>query len=237
MITLVGVGHVFEIGEQVKAVIRSRHPEVVCLELDAARYMALTHKDAPRSIPLQYRLLAYFQKRMADKFGTEVGDEMLAAAQAAQEIGASLALIDVDASQMFANLWRRMSFKERLNLLGGAFVGVFIPKERVEKEIVQYEQNSDEYIKSMGEAFPTIKEVLIDDRNRHMSQQLTSLSQQHRNIVAIIGDGHIPGLLEGLKDSAVELEVIRLKDLRGGTLPSPPLQSAEHNVTYWYHYR
>ena len=235
MITLVGVGHVFEISEQVKDVIRTRRPEVVCLELDAGRYSALLNRGAPRSIPLQYRLLAYFQKRMAEKFGTEVGEEMMAAAQAAQEIGAGVALIDVDANRMFAELWRKMSFKERVNLLGGAFMGIFIPKERVEKEIVQYEQNSDEYIRSMGEGFPTIKEVLIDDRNRYMAQQLTTLSQQHSNIVAIVGDGHIPGLLEALK--GVEVSVIRLKELRSGTISSTPVQGAEHNVTYWYHYR
>ncbi len=235
MITLVGVGHVFEISEQVKGVIRTRRPEVVCLELDPGRYSALLSRNAPRTVPLQYRLLAYFQKRMAEKFGTEVGEEMMAAAQAAQEVGATVALIDVDASRMFAELWRRMSFKERMSLLGGAFVGLFLPKERVEKEIVQYEQNSDEYIKSMSAGFPTIKEVLIDDRNRHMAQQLTALSQQFSNIVAIVGDGHVPGLLEALK--GLDVSVIRLKDLRGGTIPGSAPQGAEHNVTYWYNYR
>jgi len=235
MITLVGVGHVFEISEQVKAVIRSKHPEVVCLELDAGRYMTLVNRNAPRSIPLQYRLLAYFQKRMAEKFGTEVGDEMMAGADAAKEIGAGIALIDVDANRMFAELWRKMSFKERLNLLGGAFFGLFIPKERVEKEVERYEQNADEYIKSMSEGFPAIKEVLIDDRNRYMAQQLTALSQRHSNILAIVGDGHVPGLLEALK--SLEVQVIRLKDLRSGTISAPQAQGAEHNVTYWYHYR
>jgi pheromone shutdown protein TraB len=235
MITLVGVGHVFAISEQVKAVIRARRPEVVCLELDAGRYSALQNRNAPRSIPLQYRMLAYFQKRMAEKFGTEVGEEMMAAAHAAQEVGAGIALIDVDASRMFAELWRRMPFKERVSLLGGAFMGLFIPKERVEKEIVQYEEHSDQYIESMGEGFPTIKEVLIDDRNRYMAQQLTALSQQHSNIVAIVGDGHIPGLLAALKDA--QLEVIRLKDLRSGKPSTNPVQGTEHNVSYWYHYK
>jgi pheromone shutdown protein TraB len=235
MITLVGVGHVFEISEQVKNVVRSRHPEVVCLELDAGRYMTLVNRNAPRAIPLQYRLLAYFQKRMAGKFGTEVGDEMMAAAEAAKEIGAGLALIDMDANRMFADLWRRMSFRERLNLLGGAFFGLFMPKEKVEREVERYEQNSDDYIKSMGEGFPTIKEVLIDDRNRFMAQQLTNLSQQHRSIMAIVGDGHVPGLLEALK--GLEVEVVRLKDLRAAPPSEPQAHGAEHNVTYWYHYR
>jgi len=235
MITLVGVGHVFEISEQVKAVVRSRRPRVVCLELDAGRYMALTRKDKSRSLPLQYRLLAYFQQRMAEKFGTEVGDEMMAAAEAAKEIGAGVALIDVDANRMFAELWRKMSFKERINLLGGAFFGLFLPRERVEKEIERYEENSEDYIKSMGDGFPTIKAVLIDDRNRHMSQQLKSLSQQHGTVVAVVGDGHVPGLLEALKD--VEVEVVRLKDLRSGAPADQQGQAAEHNVTYWYHYK
>jgi len=235
MITLVGVGHVFEISEQVKGVIRSRHPEVVCLELDAGRYMTLVNRNAPRAIPLQYRLLAYFQKSMAEKFGTEVGDEMMAAADAAKEIGAGLALIDVDANRMFQELWRRMSFRERASLLGGALFGLFIPKERVEAEVERYENNADEYIKSMGEGFPVLKEVLIDDRNKHMAQQLTVISQQHRNIVAIVGDGHIPGLLEALK--GLEIEVVRLKDLRAGTPSVQQTHGAEHNVTYWYHYR
>jgi len=235
MITLVGVGHVFEIAEQVKDIIRSRHPEIVCLELDSGRYMALMSKTTSKSVPIQYRLLAYFQKRMAEKFGTEVGDEMMAAAQAAQEVGAGIALIDVDANRMFAQLWKRMTFKERVNLLGGAFFGLFIPKERVEKEIDQYEQNSDEYIKNLGGSFPTIKEVLIDDRDKHMAKQLVALSQQHKNIVAIVGDGHVPGMIGAL--DGVEVEIVRLKDLRSGTPASPPSQGPEHTVTYWYHYR
>jgi len=235
MITLVGVGHVFEIAEQVKDIIRSRHPEIVCLELDSGRYMALMSKTTSKSVPIQYRLLAYFQKRMAEKFGTEVGDEMMAAAQAAQEVGAGIALIDVDANRMFAQLWKRMTFKERVNLLGGAFFGLFIPKERVEKEIDQYEQNADEYIKNLGGSFPTIKEVLIDDRDKHMAKQLVALSQQHKNIVAIVGDGHVPGMIGAL--DGVEVEIVRLKDLRSGTPASPPSQGPEHTVTYWYHYR
>src|SRR4030066_299272 len=132
MITLIGVGHVFAISENVKDIIRSNRPEVVCLELDAARYNALVQKDHSRAVPLQYRLLAYFQKRMADKFGTEVGDEMMAAAGAAQEVGARVALIDLDASRVFSQLWKRMSMKERINLLWGAFAGLFVSKKVVE---------------------------------------------------------------------------------------------------------
>jgi pheromone shutdown protein TraB len=135
MITLIGVGHVFAISDRVNEVIHSRRPDVVCLELDPIRYQSLLQKDDARRVPLQYSLLAMFQKRMADKFGSEVGDEMLAAASAARQVGARVALIDVDSSRMLAMLWKRMSVKEKLGLFFGALVGLVSSKETVEKEM------------------------------------------------------------------------------------------------------
>lgn len=232
MITLVGVGHVFAISDRVKDVIRSKRPEVVCLELDPARYHALVHRDEPRSVPLQYRLLAYFQSSMAEKFGSQVGDEMLAAAEAASEVGARIALIDMDAARVFSQLWKRMSFREKLSLFGGAFVGLFFSKKKVEQEMEKYEGNEAQYMEIMGKGFPTIKEVLIDDRNKHMSDVLRSLASQHPAIVAVVGDGHVPGLLEQLKP--LEIESVRLKDLRSGKSQAAP-PGSEVTTSFWYH--
>lgn len=230
MITLIGVGHVFAISENVKELIRSKRPEVVCLELDIARYNALVQKDSTRAVPLQYKLLAYFQRRMADKFGTEVGDEMMAAVGAAQEVGARVALIDLDAARVFSQLWKRMSMKERINLLWGGFAGLFVSKKVVEKEMDKYEGNEEQYLETLGEGFPTIKEVLIDDRNKHMAQQLSSLAAQHKNIIAVVGDGHISGLLASL--GPIEVETVRLKDMRDGKLVNR--DASQHTITFWH---
>ncbi|MGQ9587258.1 MAG: TraB/GumN family protein [Thermoplasmata archaeon] len=231
MITLIGVGHVFAIANNVKEVIRSRRPEVVCLELDAVRYRALSEKRQAGSAPLQYRLLAYLQRRMALKFGTEVGDEMMAAVEAAGAVGAKIALIDMDASRVFALLWKKMSVKEKLNLFGGALLGLFVSKKTVEREMEKYEEHEDEYIATLGTGFPTVKEVLIDDRNKFMAERLSSLAAQHLSIVAVVGDGHIPGLLEQLKQTGVE--AIRLKDLRKGQ--ESKVELAEYSGGFWYH--
>lgn len=230
MITLVGVGHVFAISENVKEVIRSRRPALVCLELDPARYHALTHKGESRDIPIQYILLAKFQKRMAGKFGTEVGDEMLAGAEGAREVGAKLALIDMDAATIFGDLWRRMSFREKVRLMGGALVGLVSSKKMVEKEIENYSNNDARYIEQMGEGFPVIKEVLIDRRNAHMARQITTLAVDHPNMVVIVGDGHVPGLVDALKGHPVE--TVRLKQLREGSLVTT--SPTEYTVTYEY---
>lgn len=229
MITIVGVGHVFAISESVKDLIRSRRPEVVCLELDSGRYKALVHREDSRNVPLQYRLLGYFQKRMATKFGTEVGDEMVAAVEAAREVGAKISLIDMDAATVFARLWKRMSFKEKLHLMGGAFVGLFASKERVEKELGRYEESSDQYMELFGEGFPSIKEVLIDDRNKFMASKLSELATQHGSIVAVVGDGHVPGIASGLEGS--EVETVRLKELRRP--PAVPSSGQEFTTSFW----
>jgi pheromone shutdown protein TraB len=229
MITIVGVGHVFAISEGVKDLIRSRRPEVVCLELDPGRYRALVHKEESRAVPIQYRLLGYFQKRMATKFGTEVGDEMVAAVEAAREVGAKVALIDMDAATVFARLWKRMSFREKMHLMGGALVGLFASKDRVEEELGKYEESSDQYMELLGEGFPSIKEVLIDDRNRFMAGRISELAGQHRNIVAVVGDGHVPGIASGLGGS--EVETVRLKDLRAA--PAGASSGQEFTTSFW----
>ena len=231
MITLIGVGHVFAISESVKGIIRSKHPEIVCLELDNTRFSALQRRQTSGSAPLQYRLLAYFQKRMADKFGTEVGEEMLAAAAAAQEVNAKVALIDMDAAKMFALLWRRMSFRERLTLFTASFAGLFLSKKRVEEEIEKYESQEEQYMEVLSQGFPTIKEVLIDDRNRFMTERISALAKEYSSIVAVVGDGHISGLVQMLGQTGVE--VIRLKDLMNHA-PDQKGGASEFKSSFWY---
>src|SRR2546421_824962 len=96
MITLLGVGHVFDIGRSIRSEILARRPKVVALELDPIRYHALRSRT-PRAHGISpLALLAQFQIRIARQYGVEVGDEMIAAAQAAEEIGSEIALIDQD---------------------------------------------------------------------------------------------------------------------------------------------
>jgi len=230
MITLVGVGHVFDISDAVKQVISSRHPGIVCLELDSARYQSLMNRDTQGKVPLQYLLLSKIQKRMAGKFGSEAGNEMLAGVEGAKAVGARIALIDMNAQGVFAELWRSMSFKEKIRLLGGSLAGLLISKKTVEREMESYSEDDSRYLEAMGKEFPVIKEVLIDRRNEHMSKQVEALSTVHANIVVVVGDGHVPGMAEALK--ALPLETIRLKQLREGTFDAAAPTS--YSVSFEY---
>jgi pheromone shutdown protein TraB len=230
MITLVGVGHVFVISDQVRAAVLSRRPEVVCLELDPARFSALMSRDRGRGgrVPLQYLLLARIQRSIASKFGSEAGSEMLAAAEAAREVGAKVALIDMDAATVFRRLWTSMSFREKLELMFGSLVGLVSSKETVEKEMEVYENQEEEYLDKLGAEFPSIKRVLIDERNVHMASRISSIASQHGSVLAVVGDGHMQGLVKALGD--VPLETVRLKDLRR---PGPAPGGGEYSFSYY----
>src|SRR2546430_4160181 len=53
-------------------------------------------------------LLAQFQVRIANQYGVQVGDEMIAAARAAQEIGSEIVLIDEDSRGVLRSEERRV---------------------------------------------------------------------------------------------------------------------------------
>ena len=217
MITLVGVGHVFDIKDSVREIIIDRKPNVVCVELDRTRYQALRaeRKGARGTVPVGYRLLSHFQNRIAKKYGGKPGDEMLAAIDTAIDLKIDVAFIDVEAAVVFNEIWNRMSFKEKVKLLSAGFFGMFVGKKRVEKELKHFDENRDEYLSKFGDEFPVVKKILVDDRDRNMARAILELNKKYPGVIAVIGDGHVDGvnkLLESLSP-----DVIRLKDILSGT--------------------
>jgi pheromone shutdown protein TraB len=235
MITLIGVGHVFDIRPNVEKLIYDRMPSVVCVELDKYRYEALLNREMSRDGPVVYKLLSRFQKKMANKYGVDVGEEMLGAIAMAKKIGAKLAFIDVDATFVFDRFWASMSFSEKLKLIIGAFGGVFVRKKQVERELKKFRENSEQYLEMFSKEFPTIKEELIDRRDMHMAKAIRKLNSEYSTLVAVVGDGHIMGISKMLHD--LELEIIRLNELREMKFPESKEQSTStREVKFSYTY-
>lgn len=212
MITLIGVGHVFDISKSLENAILERNPSVVCVELDPARYQALFSRGDERELPIVYKMLARFQEKIAKKYDTRVGSEMLTAIETAKMLNAKVAFIDMEASRIVANFWRSMTIKERMKFIFALFTSVFIRKKRIEKELKRFEENEGYYLESFGREFPTAKRVLIDDRNIHMAETIRKISKEHENVVAVVGDGHVEGIRRLL--GTTNIEIIRLSQLR-----------------------
>jgi len=212
MITLVGVGHVFQISAQVRHVIHERGAGAVCVELDPMRYQALLEDQRGRNLPVTYRMLSMFQRRLAKQFGGEVGREMLSAVNAAREIGADALFIDVDAGAMFYSLWRQMPAREKVRILLSSLVSLLASKKRVERELQEFERNEEAYLEVFERQFPTLKKVLIDDRNELMAARIGQADDRYDSVVAVVGDGHVEGIRRLLGER--EIHVTRLSELR-----------------------
>ena len=215
---LLGVAHVFDVKGLIKQQILSIAPSAVCIELDRNRYYALTHpqevEEAKKDLPFIYRRLAKIQDSLGDAYGVQVGEEMLAAAEAARMIGAPLLLVDDDVSLLFKRMMKEMGWREKLRFFGA----LFLPsrkKSSVETEMKRYQEDEGAYIEELGRMFPTIKRLLIDERNLHMSERIGAAAESYGRVVAVLGDAHLEGIAKLLREKGTEVELLHLKDLRG----------------------
>jgi len=240
MIILIGTGHVFNLSQQLLDIFDEKQPDVICVELDKQRYNALLAKKADpeaykqyeRKVPFIYKLLSKFQDGMASEYGVVAGQEMLTAIGFAKNKQLPVAFIDMNAQKLFKKMLRKMSFTEKIKLILSGLGGFFVSKKRVETELKKIENNFDSYIERIGERFPTIKEVLVDERNHFMAQQLTQANEQYTKIVAIVGDGHIPGLTKLLEQKEIDFETIRLSQLRNKETSTTDSSSASFSTEF-----
>lgn len=211
------MGHVFDLQAAIRAEIHRRRPRVVGLELDPRRFAALRQGSQARGGPLTYRLLALFQRMVAGEGGTTVGQEMVQGAEAAREVGAAVAFLDLDGMYIWRRLWSTMTLREKAKLLTGILTGLVAGRSRVDAELERYAANPQGYLELFAREFPSVKRVLLDERNDHMAGVLRRLHADHGEVVAIVGDGHVEGLLQRLRGEPVE--AVRLWELRAGPAP------------------
>jgi len=222
MITLIGTGHVFNLSQALINIFEEKQPEILCVELDQQRYNALLvkqadpekYKEAKKNLPIIYKLLSKFQDEMAKEYGVTAGQEMITTIDYAKTHQLPLAFIDMNAQRLFKRMLKSMSFSEKFKLMFSGFGGFFVSKKRVEKELDKIEKDFDKIILTIGKKFPTIKRVLIDERNMFMVQQLATANEQYGKVIAVVGDGHIPGLSKLLENKDINFETVRLSELR-----------------------
>jgi pheromone shutdown protein TraB len=244
MIILVGVGHVFQLRQRIERLVEHRRPDLVCIELDEDRYRYIRQKEREGRYPsMTVALLARFQTRTAEMFGTTVGDEMIAAVDAAEELGVPHEFIDMDGFSVMQKLRREMTWREKFWVFIASLGAQFISKKRIEKELREYEENPDAYEEELGRRFPTFKRVLIDERNIYMAGRIAQTTTTHPSVIAVVGDGHVKGITHYLDQWGLPHEIIRLSEIMDeDSLKDPeerppekaPENDAGSTVTYSY---
>ncbi len=226
-ILLIGTAHISQSSvDEVNTVIFQEKPDTVCIELCTSRYQAMQEKDQWKNMDIfkvvregksfllfANLIMTAFQKRLGSKLGVKPGAEMFEAANAAEKLDAELVLADRDVKITLQRTWRGMPFLGRMKVLGQLLASLFI-REEISKEEIEKLKESDalsEAMKMLAEQSPEMKRILIDERDQYMAEKIRQ--SKGKQIVAVVGAGHVKGLTAELenKHNLDELE----------SLPSP----------------
>ena len=228
VIHLVGTAHVSAKSEELaEEVIREIKPDTVAVELCDARYQSLLDPQRWRNMDIvqvirsgkayvlmAQLMLAAFQKKLGNQLQIKPGAEMMKAISVANDINASIALVDRDVKITLKRTWASVGFFTTIKLLFAMVAGIFTTKTITAEEIEKL-KSTDALAALMEEfsvALPGVRTALIDERDQYIAAKIRSISGD--SIVAVIGAGHIPGIKHWLNHE-VNIEELETMPAKG----------------------
>ena len=212
---IVGTAHISkESANLVREVIEKERPDCVCVELDAQRFEALSHKQKFEELDLRQvirnrqlaallanLLLASYQKKLGGALGILPGTELLEATRIAKQHGIPVALCDRDVRVTLRRAWASMGFFKKITLATTLAASVFERPEISEEDLRRLRDQDvlSELMRELGEAMPAVKVTLIDERDTYLAQRMREASGER--IVAVVGAGHVGGIREALQSA------------------------------------
>jgi pheromone shutdown-related protein TraB len=207
-ITLVATAHVSQGSvDEVVAVIESEKPDRLCVELDEGRWRSMSSPDAwqktdivkiikeGRAFLLLANLaLSSFQRKMGAEAGIKPGAEMLASIRAAEAAGIPYSLCDRDVQTTLRRAWGKSNFWNKAKLMAQLIESAFSNEKPSAEDIEKLKERSelDEMMGELAAYLPSVKETLIDERDRYLAAKIWSAPGER--LVAVIGAGHAPGV-------------------------------------------
>jgi len=224
-IILVGTAHVSrESADLVERVITEEQPDTVCVELCQARFDALKKKDQWQemdimkvirekrtSLLLSQLLMLSFQKKIAEKFNINPGEEMLRAIALAEKQGVNIVLADREIRVTLLRTWRKMRFFNKVKLMTEMFLSLFMAEEITEEDIEKLKEHDvlDMTLRQLGKKMPDLKNTLIDERDQYLAHSISHAAGN--KVVAVVGAGHIPGIVNAIEQKEdVDIEAISI---------------------------
>ena len=227
---LLGTAHIATSSvEAVRQQIAEYQPDIVAVELCKSRYEALISdrrldkegllkviKEGKAPMVLMQSMLSAEQRKLGINEGQQPGAELLAAVEAAKEVGCEVALVDRDIQTTLRRAWKRMKFREKWRLL----TSLLAEEEEEDLDVNDLLQDSD-LLSSMMEELkgfsPGAGEVLIDERDTYIASKISGLGEERR-VLAVLGAGHLNGVSSKLSGGMSSIEHDHLDEL-----PSPSL--------------
>ncbi|HEY0660774.1 MAG TPA: TraB/GumN family protein [Lysobacter sp.] len=223
--TLLGTAHVSKASvEAVRDAVGSGAYDAVAVELDAPRLQAMTDPGALAKLDLIQVIrtgrtamfaanlaLAAYQRRLAEQLGIEPGAELKRAVMEARERDLPVHLIDREVGLTFRRASSKLGWWGRAKLGGGLLTALFADEEVGHDEIEKLKQG-DLLESSFGEFAsdsPALYESVIAERDRYMAARLRESHGDAREVLAVVGAGHLQGLAKHLREENRAPEAIR----------------------------
>lgn len=192
-ITLVGTAHIsLESAREVERAILDIRPDIVAVELDEKRYLALTRqkrwertsiyrviRTGKGTVMLIQIFLGTIQKRLGLKENVRPGQEMISAINIARENNIPIALVDRDIAITFRRGWQAMGFFEKFRLFWYGTLAIFGGSDEELDEVNIQEMLKDDVltvmINELKEFAPGIGKAFIDERDTYIALRLLEL--------------------------------------------------------------
>ncbi|AFA48154.1 TraB/GumN family protein [Acetobacterium woodii] len=226
-IILIGTAHVSKNSvDEVHETIKAEQPDSICIELDQQRYEAINQKEKWSNTDIVQIikskragfmfvniLLSNYQRKLAEQFGIESGQEMMEGMACAKEYGAELVLADRSIQITFNRIWRGCSLWEKIKVLFSIILSVVDDEEITEEDLESLKSDDmlTAALSEMGSAFKGVKKYLVDERDQYLAYKIKNAPGE--KVVAVLGAAHVPGIKEELfkEQNIAELEVVAPK--------------------------
>ena len=211
-IRIIGTSHISKqsIQENEQEVAKYK-PDIIALELDVKRAMALSQEQTRKVSILDARKIGFkgyvfarigqfVQHKLGEMVGVKPGSEMKTALKLAYKQKINIALIDQPVEITLRNFSRELTWKEKFRFLNDIFLGIFFKKRQIKKlglknfdlSKVPTSELVDKLLLELEKNYPNIHKTLVSDRNKFMVRALLKLQKANldKDILVIVGAGH-----------------------------------------------
>ncbi|WP_372365673.1 TraB/GumN family protein [Candidatus Uabimicrobium sp. HlEnr_7] len=218
-IYLLGTAHVSkESVADVHETVDKLSPDTICVELCDARFKTLRNpenwknmdifqviKEKKALLLLAQLVMTSFYKQIGEELGVKPGAEMMAGVDLSEEHKITLVLADRDIQITMKRVWGHLRFRDKLKIMMQLGSSVFVSEKIDEETINEMKEkgNIENVLDAFSKEFPTIKRVLIDERDIYLSQKVRNSTG--KKVVAVVGAGHVPGISKQIhEETALE---------------------------------
>lgn len=212
---IIGTSHISK--ESVKEVqdIINQEADLVALELDQERFMGIlkNKKSSSKGVFKRFGIiggiisivLQKVQTHLGTKIGSTPGDEFRAAIKASAKKKAQVLLIDQPIDITIKRLKKAIKLKYFFRAIKKSKK---YGKISFDLKKVPSEEMIEDLIMKMQDIFPELYNALVHERNVIMAYKLIQIMNEFpdKNIVAIVGAGHVPGMYKIISETILYQE-------------------------------